>query len=68
MNTKIKETIDLTPTWTSITPLIITGIQRGGAEAQEAMREELMKMAGLADAYVRQQAPEEEEVEKRLAE
>lgn len=45
-------TIDLTPTWVSILPIMIACIKDGSPEGQKIAREELARMAGLADLYV----------------
>ena len=52
MKTKTKleaaEYIDVTPTWAGILPLLLAGAENGVQSA----REELLRMARLADAYV----------------
>lgn len=45
-------TIDCTPSWVSILPMILVLLENGNAEGQLAAREELGRMARLADAYV----------------
>lgn len=47
-------TIDLTPTWAAVLPVYLAAMCDGTAEAQCAAREELTRMARLADAYVAQ--------------
>ena len=42
------EYIDITPTWRAIVPLLMAGIEAGSGIA----REELYRMAELADRYV----------------
>ena len=48
-------TIDLTPTWRAIVPLLIEGLTNGTPEGNRIAREELHRMAGLADKYVESQ-------------
>lgn len=45
-------TIDLTPTWTAVLPIFIAALQDGTPEGQKAAKEELARMAALADQYV----------------
>lgn len=46
--------IDLTPTWSGILPALLNIIEtRPNEEAYNVAREELKKMAKLADNYVR---------------
>jgi len=40
--------IEVTPTWEGILPLLLAGAENGSAAA----REELRRMAKLADAYI----------------
>ena len=47
----MKQTIDLTPTWSNILPLLILGIQEGD---YKTAKEELERMAAIADKYVEQ--------------
>lgn len=44
----MNETIDLTPTWTSIVPLLLAGAERG----LKVSLDEIYRMAELADKYV----------------
>ena len=44
------ETIDITPTWTGVLPLIATGIEHGGNAHSTAMQE-LYRMASIADRW-----------------
>lgn len=44
------KTIDITPTWTGVLPLIATGIEQGGT-AHSAAMQELYRMAKLADRW-----------------
>lgn len=46
--TEAAEYIDATPTWSEILPVLLAGAEHGVATA----REELHRMARLADAYV----------------
>lgn len=43
-----QEYIDVTPTWRAIVPLLLAGFEAGSSAA----REELYRMAELADRYV----------------
>lgn len=45
-------TIDLTPTWSGILPALLAVIENGTPEGQKIAREELQRMATLADMYV----------------
>ena len=47
-------TIDITPTWTGLTPVLITIIKNPHAsfESQKMVQGEFLKMARLADSYV----------------
>ncbi len=47
--------IDATPSWEGILPYLITIMERGSHEGQRLAREELHRMAQLADAAVRMQ-------------
>ncbi len=47
--------IDVTPTWEEILPTLLTVYADGNATGRTAAREELERMARLADAYVKQQ-------------
>lgn len=42
-------TIDLTPTWAAIAPILIAALQDGTPKGQQMAREELIRMAALAD-------------------
>lgn len=42
-------TVDLTPTWSAILPVLIAAIENGGFTAKQAATEELRNMARLAD-------------------
>lgn len=46
------ETIDLTPTWAAVLPILLTAVEDGTFEGRKIAREELARMAGLADKYV----------------
>lgn len=48
-----KQYIDVTPSWEGILPYLITIMQDGSYEGQKLAREELHRMAHLADAAVR---------------
>ncbi len=49
------KTIDITPTWEAVTPVLIMTLQQNTAssEAIEIAQKELNKMAGLADLWVK---------------
>ncbi len=49
---KFVGTIDMTPTWRAVLPIMIAAIQDGTFEGKKIAREELERMADLADAYV----------------
>lgn len=46
------EIIDCTPTWEGILPTLLLVLRDGNAEGQKGAREELTRMAKLADLYV----------------
>jgi hypothetical protein len=52
--TKVVRTIDLTPTWSGITPALVAVLQNpdAPAEAHKTVEKELARMADLADKYV----------------
>lgn len=45
-------TIDLTPTWSATLQVCLIALENGAPEGQRMAREELARMAKLADAYV----------------
>lgn len=45
-------TIDCTPTWAAILPALLAAVTDGTAEGQRIAREELARMATIADSYV----------------
>lgn len=47
------KTIDLTPTWTEVLETLLVLLDRGHAEGRATARGELLKMATLADEYVK---------------
>lgn len=52
-------TIDITPTWEEITPLLARILRDADAVGQENALEELLRMARLADLYAAQQTKKE---------
>lgn len=48
------ETVDITPTWTALMPILVNGAARGDRGATQ----ELERALGLADAYVEAHRPE----------
>ena len=52
-------TIDMTPTWEEITPLLARILRDADAVGQENALEELLRMARLADLYAAQQTKKE---------
>ena len=44
-------TIDITPTWTNVLPILIAGIEAGNEQGRAAAIKELSRMAQAADAY-----------------
>ena len=44
-------TIDLTPTWRGVLPMLLAGIENGTPESRKIAIEELQKMAEAADLY-----------------
>jgi len=49
------QTIDMTPTWEGILPVLITLIENGNATGRATAVDELRKMAKLADELVRRE-------------
>lgn len=46
------ETLDITPTWEQASRVYLTLLEAGNAKGQKAAKEELLKMARIADRYV----------------
>lgn len=44
-------TIDATPTWSGLLPLLLAAVADGNAEGQRAAKEELARMAQAADRW-----------------
>ena len=44
--------VDMTPSWEGLLPYLLTIMQDGTTEGQKLAREELTRMAKLADRYV----------------
>jgi|LauGreDrversion4_2_1035121.scaffolds.fasta_scaffold610697_3 hypothetical protein len=55
----MKTTIDLTPTWSAALPLLVHALENGNEEMKRYAKEELIKMAVLADRAVRLISPKE---------
>lgn len=51
-DTRPPQTIDITPTWSAILPLLLAAYEGGTFEGKHAAESELRRMAKLADAYV----------------
>lgn len=49
---KLVRTIDCTPTWRSLVPALIAGLIDGSPTSQKIAREEIERMALIADLYV----------------
>lgn len=49
------KTIDCTPTWIAILPMLLAGYEDGSATSRQIAKEELERMAKLADLYVASQ-------------
>ena len=49
------KTIDITPTWEAVTPILLMTLQRtkNDTEATDIAQRELMRMANLADKWVK---------------
>lgn len=45
-------TVDFTPTWKAVLPIIVTALTEGTDEGKRLAKLELGRMADLADAYV----------------
>jgi len=49
----MSEYIDMTPTWSAMTPIMLHAIENGTMEdSKKALREEIGRMAKLADLWV----------------
>lgn len=54
---KLVGTIDMTPTWEGLLPGLLLAIENGTAEGRRIAREELARMAQVADLYVASRKP-----------
>ncbi len=45
------ETIDMTPTWNAILPILFAALEEGTAKGKAAARDELRRMATCADRW-----------------
>ena len=48
-------TIDCTPTWAAILPILLLALEEGGETGKRAAREEITRMAAIADLHVASQ-------------
>lgn len=46
-----KKTLDLTPTWTAVLPLLLEALEKGTEEGKDIARDELKNMAKAADQW-----------------
>jgi hypothetical protein len=46
------QTVDVTPTWQGILPVLLTLLQSENLQTRDIAESELRRMAGLADGYV----------------
>lgn len=44
-------TIDITPTWVAVLPILLAALENGTDEGKRIAREELQRMADAADLY-----------------
>jgi len=51
------QTIDVTPSWSAILPILIYGLENSDPQLQKYSKEELHKMAVLADKAVELLSP-----------
>lgn len=51
-NGKMVEVEDCTPTWAGIVGIYINALENGSKDGKQAAREEIKRMAQLADLYV----------------
>lgn len=49
---KEEKTVDITPTWAGVVPLLLESIRNGDFSGQKIAEEELLRMAQLADLWV----------------
>lgn len=54
------KTIDVTPSWSEILPVLLVLLESGPFESKAFARKELKRMAALADSYVKIQRPQDE--------
>lgn len=52
MKKEILKTIDCTPTWEGILPIILNVLEDGSEKVKDDMKKELKRMAQIADKYV----------------
>jgi len=62
---KLIGTIDLTPTWLAMAPIIIAAMENGTSDGVKMAKEEIYKMAKLADAYAASRVPNIEKGDDR---
>lgn len=46
------ETIDITPTWEAILPILLAAVENGTVAGRKTAVAELIRMAQLADTYI----------------
>lgn len=51
-------TVDITPTWTTIVPILLAVLENNALQGRAAAEAELRRMAKLADLYVASQKGE----------
>lgn len=54
-NSMTTKTIDMTPTWEGMLPILLTLLENGSAAGRATAMAEMRKMAKLADLYVKSQ-------------
>jgi hypothetical protein len=55
----MQSTIDITPTWTALLPIMIYGLESSDSQVKQYARDELFRMAAIADKAVQLLSPKE---------
>ena len=51
----MSETIDITPTWSDVMPILIAAIRHGGEDGASVAEAELRRLAAEVDEIIREQ-------------
>ena len=55
----MQSTIDITPTWLALLPILIYGLESSDPQVKQYARDELFRMAAIADKAVQLLSPKE---------